>query len=494
MRALQAAGGLSASLAKVAHAADPGIGFSSRVTAGAQHRIAIRRRRRIAAISALSVAAAAAMALVVTHQAERPGVAFAMPALDKYMPAVAPTRHDPWKPREVDPDVRALVHLANVDRAAPLLRQLGAHREAPAAVQGRARRERAMSRMRTLFAIVLPSMLAGGVLFGSAFSRADAGLEVGFGPDNPATVVAQASPPAPPSPPSPARPARPARVIVVPPVPPVPPVPGIPVDVSKMVGDQIQQAIDQVRNNPQIPANIRDKVIKRLERVRAKTAKRLEHLDLNNPGQLGEEMGQLGEEIGEEMSQFGDDMNQWGEQFGEQLGKQIENQMTHSFGPHGSGNNGMHIHINQGNHASHDGDDDDDDDDDSSASTSTAADSASDDGDDDNSDDDAVVELGDLSLQQPQRNQIEQLRANSQRQVAAARQQLQQASAALRHALDDVDASDAELAHAIDVVSQQEATIRKARILAWHDARRVLDDVQRKKVQDAAARAKPRTK
>lgn len=107
---------LPASLAKAAHAADPGIGFSSRVTAGAQHRIVVRRHRRIAAISAVSVAAAAAMALVVAHQPEDRGVAFTMPKLDTSNPAVAPTRHDPWKPREVDPDVRALVHLANVDR------------------------------------------------------------------------------------------------------------------------------------------------------------------------------------------------------------------------------------------------------------------------------------------------------------------------------------------------------------------------------------------
>ncbi len=339
-----------------------------------------------------------------------------------------------------------------------------------------------MSRMRTFFAIVLPSMLAGGVLFGSAFSRADAGLQVGSWPDDPSTVVAQASPPAPPAPPAPARPARPARVMV-PPVPPVPPIQG---DLSKVVADQIAQAMDQVANNPQIPPKVREKILKRLEKVRDKTSKRLEHLDFHDMDKLGEEMGQIGEEIGEEM-------NQWGEQFGEQLGEQIEKQMRQSFspqGPSGAGPGGMHIHINNGNHGNHDGDDDDDDDDDNSASN--AADDNDHDNDTDN--DDVVVDLGDLSLQQPQREQIQQLRANSQRQVEAARRQLQQASAALKHALDDVDASDAELARQIDVVSQQEATIRKARIIAWHDARRVLDEAQRKKVQDAAARAKPRTK
>jgi hypothetical protein len=112
---------LPAKLGATGHAADPGIGFSSRVTAGAQHRIVVRRRRRIAAVSALSVAAAAAMALVVTHHSEEPGPAFAMPSLDKYQkPAVAPFKHerDPWKPRQVDtdPDVRALVHLADKGR------------------------------------------------------------------------------------------------------------------------------------------------------------------------------------------------------------------------------------------------------------------------------------------------------------------------------------------------------------------------------------------
>jgi hypothetical protein len=106
---------LPASLAKTAHAADPGIGFSSRVTAGAQHRITVRRHRRIALASAMSVAAAALMVLVATRHAEEPGVAFAMPSLDKYKPAVMPP-HDPWRPREVDPDVRALVDLADVDQ------------------------------------------------------------------------------------------------------------------------------------------------------------------------------------------------------------------------------------------------------------------------------------------------------------------------------------------------------------------------------------------
>jgi len=105
---------LPASLAKTGHAADPGIGFSSRVAAGAPHRITVRRRNRVVLASAMSVAAAAMMVLVATHRTSDPGVAFQMPSLNEYKPAVMPP-HDPWRPREVDPDVRALVDLADVD-------------------------------------------------------------------------------------------------------------------------------------------------------------------------------------------------------------------------------------------------------------------------------------------------------------------------------------------------------------------------------------------
>ncbi|HEY3803390.1 MAG TPA: hypothetical protein VGL61_12315 [Kofleriaceae bacterium] len=111
---------LPAKLGATGHAADPGIGFSSRVTAGAQHRIVVRRRRRIATLSALSVAAAAVMTLVVMHKSGTPAgpTAAATDKSEKTKPAVAPREHDPWQPRqvEVDPDVRALVHLADKGR------------------------------------------------------------------------------------------------------------------------------------------------------------------------------------------------------------------------------------------------------------------------------------------------------------------------------------------------------------------------------------------
>jgi hypothetical protein len=124
---------LPVELGMTAREADPGMGFSARMTAGAQHRIAIRRRRRYAASGGVAVALAAAVAMLLIRQpAERP-IAYVPPEVLKQvldqLPAIQPPithKDDPWKthdPDSVDDDVRALVHLAKVDRN----RHLSAH-------------------------------------------------------------------------------------------------------------------------------------------------------------------------------------------------------------------------------------------------------------------------------------------------------------------------------------------------------------------------------
>ncbi|MFN0253148.1 MAG: hypothetical protein ACKV2T_40115 [Kofleriaceae bacterium] len=52
------------------HAIDPGLGFTARMTVGAQQRIVDRRRRRIATTVGVSAAAAAAFMFVVTRPRE----------------------------------------------------------------------------------------------------------------------------------------------------------------------------------------------------------------------------------------------------------------------------------------------------------------------------------------------------------------------------------------------------------------------------------------
>lgn len=115
---------LPAKLASTGHAADPGMGFASRVHAGAQHRIVVRRRQRYAAGAASVLAAAAMVTLVFVRQAkDDDSVAYYVPAeLLPKLPATDPNPHpvakqDPWKEGDVDEDVRALVHLANTEHA-----------------------------------------------------------------------------------------------------------------------------------------------------------------------------------------------------------------------------------------------------------------------------------------------------------------------------------------------------------------------------------------
>jgi hypothetical protein len=104
---------------------------------------------------------------------------------------------------------------------------------------------------------------------------------------------------------------------------------------------------------------------------------------------------------------------------------------------------------------------------------------------DDDDLDDAVKAMGNLKLKGPQSDQIKKLRTESDAKVAAAKKELEQASKQLQQQLDNPATSDADLSKSIDAVAAQEAAIRKARILALHGARRVLDDTQRKQVDTA---------
>jgi hypothetical protein len=116
---------LPSSLVATGHAADPGMGFASRITAGAQHRITVRRRQRYAAVASVAAAAAAMITMFVMREPEPSSVAYVPVELLPHLPAISPVtnKDDPWKPHELDEDVRALVHLANVDRS----RHISAH-------------------------------------------------------------------------------------------------------------------------------------------------------------------------------------------------------------------------------------------------------------------------------------------------------------------------------------------------------------------------------
>jgi hypothetical protein len=105
---------MSSQLSWVHHAVDPGLGFTARMTVGAQHRIAVRRRRKLAVGLAATVASGMFGVFLVTRTPEEP--AARLPSLAQPTP-----QPDPKQPKETpmpadDADLAALVELADVDR------------------------------------------------------------------------------------------------------------------------------------------------------------------------------------------------------------------------------------------------------------------------------------------------------------------------------------------------------------------------------------------
>jgi hypothetical protein len=243
---------------------------------------------------------------------------------------------------------------------------------------------------------------------------------------------------------------------------------------DEIINAQIDQALESVAHDPHIPDAVRAKITKRLEKVKQKV-----HAKAASGKLDPDDLEDLGEEIGEEMEEFGKEMEKWGENFSKQMrktGSSIDVTV-----------NGQRVQVNGGK-VSVNGQvlaDDDDDDDDEGDDDDDDADLDIDlDDDDDISD--AMTDMGDLKLAPAQRDQIKKLRLDSDAKVAAAKRDLNRASGQLQKQLENPATSEADIARSIDAVTQQEAAIRKARILAWHNARRILDDSQRKKVEGAA--------
>lgn len=104
---------MPAKLGATHHEVDPGLGFAARMTVGAQHRLAVRRRNRIAGGLAATVAAGALAVFVMTR-----------PPAKVDPPTIAadpnPTKDEPVTEPASDEDLAALINLADVDRSSRL--------------------------------------------------------------------------------------------------------------------------------------------------------------------------------------------------------------------------------------------------------------------------------------------------------------------------------------------------------------------------------------
>lgn len=341
-----------------------------------------------------------------------------------------------------------------------------------------------MSRVRTVLTIVLPSMLIGGLVFGPALSRAHDGRDdlLAYADDPggshdgtardadtprraPAPRTAQApTPPPPPAPPRPPRPPRPPQggpnINVT--------IDGHQIDLSGidgMVRGQLEGVREMIRNNPNIPPQLRDKILARIDRVRSTVDKRLAKLKGKNLEQMGEELEQMGEEIEQAMEGLEEELEQLGEQLGKDIGKRIEKNF-------------------KGKNFKFKFDHDDDDDDDLGGIPMAPDLDDADDGDMR----DAIDGLKGMAIKPQQKEQIAKIRAEADRTVSAARGRLDELSHKLEAALSDPRTSTADIERYVDQISAQEAAIRKARIVSWVKARAVLDDAQRRRIEDAASK------
>lgn len=339
-----------------------------------------------------------------------------------------------------------------------------------------------MSRVRTFAMLVLPSMLVGGLVFAPAPSQAHDGRDniLAYADDGARTTKPDRDRDRDRDGDVPRRAPRPQTAQApTPPRPPVPPrapkppggFPGVNVTINGnkidlsgidgMVRGQLDGVREMIRNNPNIPPQLRDKILGRIDRVRGTVDKRLAKLKGKSLEQVGEELEQMGEEIEQAMEGLEDEL----EQLGEHIGKDIERKFK---------NKNFKFKF----------DHDDDVDDDVGALPMAPDLDDVDDGDMR----EALDDLKGMAIKPQQKEQIQKIRSEADRIVSAARGRLDELSKKLEGALADPRTSTVEIERYVDQISAQEAAIRKARIVSWVKARAVLDDGQRKRIEAAAGK------
>ncbi len=291
----------------------------------------------------------------------------------------------------------------------------------------------------------------------------------------------------------------------VPPIPPVPPAPPPPppshgrhgrdhgvslsihggrieIDgVSELVQESLEKALETLDRLPDVPPDTRMRLRGRIQGMRNQLNARLGRLKSMDLDKLGPELERMGDEIERQMEGLDEELSQLGDRIGRGFAKKFGKDFAKSFGP------GIPSVSPGGNHDNSDDADDDDDDDDDRAAVTVPPGPGPGPGPEVAEPDlgPAIAALKGLALDADQRAELARLRADSDRQITAAKRELERMSSRLHDTLRDTEAKEADVAQQIEAISAKEAAIRKARILTWLRVRHMLHPDQRKQVEDA---------
>jgi len=249
---------------------------------------------------------------------------------------------------------------------------------------------------------------------------------------------------------------------------------------DQLVSGQLQNVGNMLANHPNLPKDVRDKIVARMDRVRAIVDKHVKNLDTQDFDTLDDQLEKMGDELEKAMEGLESDLEKLGEKLGKDLAKDLTKNLKDlklKFGPDRAPPAPPAPPA-----AADDDHDDDDTDDDNLPNVSVGP-----------ADDDlraATDMLKDFALKPGQKDAIAKLRADTDLVVETERKALDNASQRLETALADVKVNDADIARYVDKISAHEAVIRKARLLSWVHARRVLDADQIKQLEAAAHRTK----
>lgn len=242
--------------------------------------------------------------------------------------------------------------------------------------------------------------------------------------------------------------------------------------------EQLDTAREQIRLAP-LPARLRDRLLARLDQIANSVGQHLDRAG-DGSGDFEADMERMGEEIEAEMEEMAKEFEKMGEDFAKNFdGKDW------SFDP---GDVDMDNFVPPvppvppvAPVAPR-------------APLPPRAAASGIDVDVDMSDLDLVIDVDNLALGADQIEALHLIFEDEQRVVEPAREALDDAAEVLREALDNPDIDEREVGKMVDEISEQEARIRKAQILAWVKTRSVLDDRQRDRVEKAKVKRKVRAR